>query len=72
LESPDRRAASRRIAHLRAEIERHISLYHQADAPEISDAEYDLLFRDLQDLEDAFPDLASPYSPSQRIGAPPA
>jgi DNA ligase (NAD+) len=72
LKSPDRKSAARRIAHLQAEIERHLQLYHQADAPEISDAEYDRLFRDLEELEADFPDLASPDSPTQRIGAPPA
>ncbi len=72
MKSPDRTAAERRVGHLRAEVERHLRLYHQADDPEISDAEYDALFRELQVLETAFPDLAGADSPTLRIGAPPA
>jgi DNA ligase (NAD+) len=53
-----RRAA--RIAWLRAELTRHLRLYHQEDAPEITDAEYDALFRELEALEAAHPELAPP------------
>ncbi len=63
--------AERRIAWLHAELDRHLRLYHQEDAPEISDAEYDELFRELQQLEAAHPDLVRPDSPTQRVGAPP-
>ena len=56
---------------LRREIERHNRLYYVMDAPEITDAEYDRLFRELFELESAHPELASPDSPSQRVGAAP-
>jgi DNA ligase (NAD+) len=61
-----------RMAELAGEIERHIRLYHVDDRPEISDADYDALFRELQDLERLHPELARPDSPTQRVGAPPA
>ncbi len=54
------------------EIERHNRLYHLDDAPESSDADYDRLFRELQELEAAYPKLRRPDSPSLRVGAPPA
>jgi DNA ligase (NAD+) len=57
-----------RAAHLRREIERHNDLYYKKDAPEITDAEYDRLFRELVELEAAHPGLASPDSPTQRVG----
>lgn len=63
--------AQRRIDELRKEIRRHDVLYYQKDRPEISDAEYDKLFRELVDLESAHPDLVTPDSPTQRVGAPP-
>jgi DNA ligase (NAD+) len=56
---------------LRQEIERHNRLYYVEDAPEITDAEYDRLFRELIDLESAHPELASADSPTQRVGATP-
>ncbi|MEB2339850.1 MAG: NAD-dependent DNA ligase LigA [Nitrospirales bacterium] len=61
----------RRIDDLRKEIRRHDDLYYTKDRPEISDAAYDRLFRELQDLEAAHPDLITPDSPTQRVGAPP-
>lgn len=60
-----------RIAALREEIRRHDSLYYVKDRPEISDAQYDRLFRELHDLEQAHPELVTPDSPTQRVGAPP-
>lgn len=60
-----------RIIFLRAEIEKHNRHYYVLDAPLISDAEYDRLFRELQHLEAQHPELQSPDSPTQRIGAPP-
>src|SRR2546430_2524851 len=57
---------------LRREIERHNHRYYVLDDPEISDAEYDALFRRLQALEDAHPELRTPDSPTQRVGAAPA
>ena len=61
-----------RVAALRAEIERHNRLYYVEDAPELTDAEYDRLFRELQALEQAHPELATPDSPTQRVGGAPA
>jgi DNA ligase (NAD+) len=72
LKSDSDAKAERRIAWLTAELNRHLRLYHQQDAPEISDAEYDALFRELQALEAAQPALARPDSPTRRVGAPPA
>ncbi|HUI26109.1 MAG TPA: NAD-dependent DNA ligase LigA [Candidatus Kryptonia bacterium] len=66
------RAAEAEIARLRKDVEHHNYRYHVLDAPEISDAEYDELFRRLQALEEAHPELRSPTSPTQRVGAPPA
>jgi DNA ligase (NAD+) len=62
---------SHRIAHLRAEIERHNYQYHVLDDPLVSDAEYDAMFRELQTLEARHPSLATPSSPTQRVGASP-
>jgi DNA ligase (NAD+) len=61
----------KRAEALRREIERHNRLYYVDDAPEITDAEYDRLFAELSALEAAHPQLASPDSPTQRVGAPP-
>ena len=60
-----------RIASLRQEIRRHDHLYYTKDRPEISDSEYDRLFRELVDLESAHPELITSDSPTQRVGAPP-
>ncbi len=57
---------------LRRQLERANHAYYVLDAPEISDAEYDRLFRELQALEDAHPKLRTPDSPTQRVGAAPA
>ena len=57
------------VARLREQIERANHAYYVNDAPEISDAEYDRLFRELQALEAEHPDLQSPDSPTQRVGA---
>ncbi len=72
LTAEDRAAAERRMEHLAAELSRHARLYYVHDKPEISDAEYDRLVRELQALEARWPDLLRPDSPTQRIGAPPA
>ncbi len=64
--------AAGRVEELREQIERANRRYYTHDAPEISDAEYDRLFRELQSLESEYPALASPDSPTQRLGAPPA
>ncbi|MCS6289342.1 MAG: NAD-dependent DNA ligase LigA [Nitrospira sp.] len=63
--------AEQRIADLRRQIRHHDHLYYTKDRPEISDAEYDRLFRELVDLETAHPDLVTADSPTQRVGAPP-
>jgi len=60
------------IDRLRREIERHNHLYFVLDRPEISDAEYDALFRRLVELEAEHPDLVTPDSPTQRVGSAPA
>lgn len=67
----DKQADLKRIAELRKTIEYHNQRYYQQDAPEISDAEYDRLMRELQDLENRYPDEYSATSPSQRVGAAP-
>ena len=61
--------AASRAAELRREIEHHNYLYYVNDAPEISDAEFDRLFRELQELERRYPSLATRDSPTQRVGA---
>ncbi|OGW38632.1 MAG: DNA ligase (NAD(+)) LigA [Nitrospirae bacterium GWD2_57_9] len=60
--------ARKRIEELRRQLEHHNRLYYLLDSPEISDADYDLLFRELQSLEERFPDLVTPESPTQRVG----
>ena len=60
------------IERLRAELDHHNHLYHVLDRPEITDAEYDGLFRRLSELEAAHPDLVVPTSPTQRVGDAPA
>jgi len=61
-----------RVAELRARIERANRAYHELDAPEITDAEYDALFRELVGLEEAHPELRTPDSPTQRVGGAPS
>ncbi|HSQ90569.1 MAG TPA: NAD-dependent DNA ligase LigA, partial [Nitrospiraceae bacterium] len=60
-----------RLIALRNEIRRHDYLYYIKDHPEVSDSHYDQLFRELVELEQAHPELVTPDSPSQRVGAPP-
>ena len=62
---------AQQLAELRRIIEEHNYKYHVLDAPTISDAEYDQLFRDLQKLESEHPELQATDSPTQRIGAAP-
>jgi len=69
LEEP---AAVARHAELTEQIRRANHLYYEADAPELSDAEYDQLLRELVAIETAFPALISPESPTQRVGGTPA
>ncbi|WP_310450121.1 NAD-dependent DNA ligase LigA [Sulfuritalea sp.] len=63
--------AAARAAALRREIEQHNHAYYVLDAPTIPDAEYDRLFRELQDIEAAHPQLLSMDSPTQRVGGKP-
>jgi DNA ligase (NAD+) len=72
LESESKASASKRAAKLRAEITRHNRLYYQQDSPEVSDAEWDALLRQLREIEERFPELVGADSPTQRVGAPPA
>jgi DNA ligase (NAD+) len=66
------KSAETRIAALRAEIRRHERLYYVDASPEVSDAEYDRLYRELVDLEAAHPDLVTPDSPTRRVGGEPS
>jgi DNA ligase (NAD+) len=66
-----REEAKSPIESLRREVRRHNYLYYVRNQPEISDAEYDRLFAALKRLEEAFPDLVTPDSPTQRVGAAP-
>ena len=59
-----------RVDDLRAEIEEHNRRYHLDDDPTISDAEYDALVRELREIEAEFPELITPDSPTQLVGAP--
>ncbi len=63
--------AQQRMDFLVGEIHRHDRLYYSLDQPEIPDAEYDRLLRELAELETAHPALRRPDSPTQRVGAPP-
>ncbi|MBT8477337.1 MAG: NAD-dependent DNA ligase LigA, partial [Gemmatimonadetes bacterium] len=67
----NRQSAVERIEELREMIRRHDHLYYVLDSPELSDAEYDVLFRELQEWEDSFPDLRTADSPTQRVGGAP-
>jgi len=60
-----------RVEQLRRELERHEYLYYVLDQPEISDAEFDRMMRELKELEDAHPELRTPDSPTQRVGGKP-
>ena len=61
-----------RVRWLRNELHRHNRLYHEQDAPEIPDSEYDALYRELRKLEQAHPELLTPYSPTQSVGSGPS
>ncbi|MFC2066390.1 NAD-dependent DNA ligase LigA [Chloroflexota bacterium] len=62
----------KRSERLRAEINHHNYRYYVLDSPEISDAEYDELMRELKQLEEQYPQFLTPDSPTQRVGATPA
>jgi DNA ligase (NAD+) len=61
----------KRVEYLKTELERHNHLYYILDAPEISDAEYDRMMRELSDLEQEYPQLRTADSPTQRVGGAP-
>jgi DNA ligase (NAD+) len=63
--------ADRQIRELRSQINHHNYLYYALDAPEIGDAEYDTLMRELRQLEATYPQLVTPDSPTQRVGVAP-
>jgi len=64
--------AQARVLELRTLIDRANRQYYELDQPEITDAEYDALFRELVDLETQYPELITPDSPTQRVGGPPS
>lgn len=66
--SYDLNTAKARVESLRQQIEHHRRLYYENDAPEISDFAFDALFEELKDLENRFPELDTPDSPSHRVG----
>src|SRR5512133_2968152 len=59
-----------RVEQLRAAIRHNDELYHELDQPEIPDADYDALVRELRALEEQHPDLITADSPTQRVGGP--
>lgn len=61
-----------RIAELREQVARHLRLYHELDAPEIPDADFDLLVTELRDLEEKHPEFADDSSPSAQVGGAPS
>jgi DNA ligase (NAD+) len=67
----DEAQAAKRLEQLRNEIRKHDRLYYDEAAPIISDREYDRIYKELVDLETQFPDLATPDSPTQRVGGKP-
>lgn len=69
---PSDEAARKRLEELRRLIDHHNYRYHVLDDPEVSDAEYDRLMRELRELEAQYPQWVTPDSPTQRVGAPPA
>jgi DNA ligase (NAD+) len=66
------RTPEKRAAELRKVLDYHLYRYHVLDEPEIPDAEFDRLYDELVALEEADPDLVTPDSPTQRVGAPPS
>lgn len=68
----DENEAARRAEELKEQIDHHNYRYYILDAPEISDSEYDVLMRELESIEAQHPELVTPDSPTQRVGAPPA
>jgi len=71
-EERERAEAKLRVEELRERLNYHSYRYHVLDDPEVSDAEYDELMRELRALEERFPEFVTPDSPTQRVGATPA
>ncbi len=71
MNAPSVLEAQQRAQTLRAQIAQHDHAYYVLDAPSVPDAEYDRLFRELQTLESAHPELCTPDSPTQRVGGKP-
>src|SRR6266542_2350517 len=70
--APALKDVQERLDELREVVDHHLYRYHVLDDPEISDAEFDRLFDELKALEEEYPDLITPDSPTQRVGAPPS
>jgi DNA ligase (NAD+) len=66
------RNPAERADELRAEIDHHNRLYHELDQPEIADADYDALVVELKAIEEQYPELRTPDSPTQRVGSAPS
>src|SRR5437899_1213944 len=66
------KGVQQRLDELREQVDHHLYRYHVLDDPEVSDAEYDRLFDQLKELEEEHPELVTPDSPTQRVGAPPS
>jgi DNA ligase (NAD+) len=66
------KALQKRVAELREQVDHHMYRYHVLDDPEVSDADFDRLFDELKALEEEHPDLVTPDSPTQRVGATPS
>ncbi len=71
MSEPSKREASERAEDLREELEHHDYRYYVLDDPVVSDAEYDRMKEELQEIEERFPDLKTPDSPTQRVGGEP-
>ena len=66
------KTSAKRAVELREQIDYHSYRYHVLDDPEVADAEYDALVGELMTIEEKYPDLVTPDSPTQRVGAPPS
>ena len=66
------KSVQKRVDDLRDQVDHHLYLYHVLDEPEISDAQFDRLYDELEALETEHPELITPDSPTQRVGAPPS
>ncbi len=69
---PNKTESRKRLKELREQLDHHSYRYHVLDDPEVADVEYDALMNELMVLEEAYPDLITSESPTQRIGAPPS